>query len=82
MIIVYIISCLYYCEWAEAAGAISAFWKYTLHWKCPNLKLQLLVSTPLLIRQQKNGILYPIFIRVCNFSDFKKHISKANSWNM
>ena len=27
---------------------------------CPNLKLQLLVSTPLLIWQQKNGILYPI----------------------
>ena len=32
----------------------------TIYWKCPNLKLQLLVSTPLLIWQQKNGILYPI----------------------
>ena len=31
-----------------------------IHWKCPNLKLQLLVSTPLLIWPQKNVILYPI----------------------
>ena len=32
----------------------------TIYWKCLNLRLQILVSTPLLIWQQKSGILYRI----------------------